>query len=141
MTVYDLVKGNLVHAAETEETVLDAVRRMVRAGVGAVPVLRNGQLVGMFSERDLMRKVVAEERDPRATRVSEVMSSEVLVVHPDESLDRCMLLMKEHGIRHLPICSGDRLIGVVSLRDILLHDVEEKDGEVQFMRAYIQGST
>ncbi len=141
MTVYDLVKGNLVHTAEAGENVLDVVRRMVHAGVGAVPVLRDGQLAGIFSERDLMRKVVAEERDPRATRVAEVMSSDVLVVAPDESLDRCMLLMKEHGIRHLPICSGDRLVGVVSLRDILLHDVEEKDGEVQFMRAYIRSST
>jgi CBS domain-containing protein len=103
-------------------------------------VLRDGLLVGIFSERDLMKRVVVEGRDPRATRVDAVMTEDPLTVRPDESLETCMLLMRRHGFRHLPVCDGKELKGIVSLRDILLHDLNEKDHEVRMMRAYIQAS-
>jgi CBS domain-containing protein len=136
--IFDLVKGHETHSVSEEEIVLDAVRMMVAANIGAVPVLRNGELVGIFTERDLMKRVVAEGRDPATTRVGAVMTVNLLAVSPDESIENCMVLMKQHSVRHLPICEGRKLKGMVSLRDVLLHDVEEKDGEVKFMRAYIQ---
>jgi len=84
--------------------------------------------------------VVVEGRDSRTTRVDEVMTEDPLTVRPDESLENCMLLMRRHGFRHLPVCEGKQLRGIISLRDILLHDLNEKDHEVRMMRAYIQAS-
>jgi CBS domain-containing protein len=139
--IFDLVKGHETHAVTEEAIVLEVARKMVAVNIGAVPVLRGGELLGIFTERDLMRRVVAEGRDPATTRVGDVMTVNLLAVSPDESIDNCMVLMKQHSVRHLPICEGRRLKGMVSLRDILLHDVEEKDGEVKFMRAYIQANS
>lgn len=140
MHVYDLINTQDTHIADALETVLEVARAMVERNIGAVPVLRDGLLVGIFSERDLMKRVVAEARDPRSTRVAEVMTDDPLTVTPDEDLETCMILMRRHGFRHLPVCEGKKLRGIVSLRDILLHDLNEKDHEVRMMRAYIQAS-
>ena len=140
MHVYDLINTQDTHIADADQTVLEAARAMVERNIGAVPVLRDGLLVGIFSERDLMKRVVVEARDPRTTRVDEVMTDDPLTVTPDESLETCMILMRRHGFRHLPVCEGKQLRGFVSLRDILLHDLNEKDHEVRMMRAYIQAS-
>jgi len=140
MHVYDLINTQHTHRADANQTVLEVAQAMVERNIGAVPVLRDGLLVGIFSERDLMKRVVVEGRDPRTARVEEVMTEDPLTVSPDESLENCMLLMRRHGFRHLPVCEGRELRGIVSLRDILLHDLNEKDHEVRMMRAYIQAS-
>jgi CBS domain-containing protein len=140
MHVYDLINTQDTHRADADQTVIEVAQAMVERNIGAVPVLRDGLLVGIFSERDLMKRVVVEGRDPRTTRVGEVMTDDPLTVSPDESLETCMLLMRRHGFRHLPVCAGKELRGIVSLRDILLHDLNEKDHEVRMMRAYIQAS-
>ena len=140
MHVYDLINTQDTHRADAGQTVFEAARAMVERNIGAVPVLRDGLLVGIFSERDLMKRVVVEGRDPRTTRVEEVMTEDPLTVRPDESLETCLVLMRRHGFRHLPVCDGKELKGIVSLRDILLHDLNEKDHEVRMMRAYIQAS-
>jgi CBS domain-containing protein len=138
--IYDLIKDNETHTITADQTVLEASRLMVASNIGAVPVLRDGELVGIFSERDIMKRVVAEGRDPARTRVYEVMTAHPLTVDIRESIEHCMVLMKQHGFRHLPICDGKKLKGIVSLRDILLRDLTEKDEEVRMMRAYIHGS-
>jgi CBS domain-containing protein len=138
MHVYDLISTQDTYRADAHQTVLDVAHAMVDRNIGAVPVLRDGLLVGVFSERDLMNRVVVEGRDPRTTRVDEVMTKDPLTVSPDESLEACMVIMRRHGFRHLPVCEGTQLRGIVSLRDILLHDLSEKDHEVRMMRAYIQ---
>jgi CBS domain-containing protein len=140
MHVYDLINTQHTHRADANQTVLEVAQAMVERNIGAVPVLRDGLLVGIFSERDLMKRVVVEGRDPRTAKVEEVMTEDPLTVSPDESLENCMLLMRRHGFRHLPVCEGRELRGIVSLRDILLHDLNEKDHEVRMMRAYIQAS-
>jgi CBS domain-containing protein len=137
MRVCDLIKDQETYQAELGHTVLETVRTMVEHNIGAVPILHNGKLVGIFSERDLMRRVVAEVRDPRSTSLAEVMTDDPLSINMNESLENCMALMRRHGFRHLPVCHDGQLIGVVSLRDILLHDLDEKDDEVRMMRAYI----
>jgi CBS domain-containing protein len=111
---------------------------MKHNNVGAVPVISNGELVGILSERDVMNRVVAEGLDPQTTTLRQVMTPTPLTVGASESVENCMVLMKTHGIRHLPIVEGNVLVGMVSLRDILLHEVSEMDGEVRAMRAYIQ---
>ena len=113
---------------------------MVEHNVGAVPVLKDGQLIGIFSERDLMSRVVVRGTDPALTAVNLVMTEDPLTVAPNDSLETCMTLMKRHGFRHLPVCSGRELRGVISLRDILLHDLDEKDDEVRMMRAYLHST-
>jgi CBS domain-containing protein len=139
--IYDLVKDREVYSVDPARSVLDSVRYMVERNIGAVPVVKDGNLVGIFSERDLMRRVVSEGRDPARTSVQEVMTADPLVVSPNESIQDCMRLMKENSFRHLPVCDGRKLRGLISLRDLILHDLSEKEGEVQMMRAYISSNT
>ena len=138
--VCDLIKNQDTYRADVNQSVLDVAHAMVHRNIGAVPVLQDGLLVGIFSERDLMKKVVVEGRDPARTLVSEVMTDDPLTVGPREDVETCMVLMRRHGFRHLPICDGQQLVGMVSLRDIMLHDLNEKDDEVRMMRAYIHST-
>jgi CBS domain-containing protein len=138
--IFDLVRDQDTHRADSNQTVLEVARLMVERNIGAVPVLTDGLLVGIFSERDLMKRVVVEGRDPATTRVGEVMTEDPLTVEPHTDMEHCRQLMRRHGFRHLPICEGKKLRGLVSLRDIVLHDLSEKDDEVRMMRAYIQSS-
>lgn len=140
MLIYDLIGKQSTISAEPQQTVLEVARLMVEHNIGAVPVLQNGQLVGIFSERDLMSRVVVKGRDPGNTPVSQVMTEDPLTVGPKDALETCMTLMRRHGFRHLPVCSGKELVGVVSLRDILLHDLNAKDDEVRMMRAYLHST-
>jgi CBS domain-containing protein len=138
--IYDLIKEQETYRADVSQTVLELAQAMVDRNIGAVPVLSEGELVGIFSERDLMRRVVAAGLDPAATRVVEVMTDDPLTVGPNEEVETCMVLMRRHGFRHLPICEGKLLKGLVSLRDIMLHDLNEKDHDIRMMRAYIQAT-
>jgi CBS domain-containing protein len=137
MRICDLIKDQETYSADLGQNVLETVRAMVELNIGAVPVMHNGELVGIFSERDLMKRVVAETLDPRSTCVAEVMTNDPLTIGMNEDLDTCMTLMRRNNFRHLPVCHHGRLVGMVSLRDILLHDLSEKDDEVRMMRAYI----
>jgi CBS domain-containing protein len=137
MRICDLIKTQETYEAELGQTVLETVQAMVERNIGAVPVMHNGKLMGIFSERDLMKRVVAEGRDPRSTCLAEVMTEDPLTVNTNEDLESCMSLMRRHGFRHVPVCKDGHLVGIVSLRDILLHDLSEKDDEVRMMRAYI----
>ncbi len=138
MQICHLIKDQETYRADAEQTVLEVAKAMVDRNIGAVPVLREGLLIGIFSERDLMKRVVAEGRDPRVTLLFEVMTEDPLTVSPNEEPSTCMHLMRRHGFRHLPVCEGKELRGIISLRDLLLHDLDEKDDEVRMMRAYIQ---
>jgi CBS domain-containing protein len=137
MRICDLIKNQETHQADLSQTVLEAVRTMVEHNIGAVPVVHNNKLVGIFSERDLMKRVVAEGMDPTRTCLAEVMTDDPLTVSLNEDLESCMTLMRRHSFRHLPVCHDGQVVGMVSLRDILLHDLNEKDDEVRMMRAYI----
>lgn len=139
-SIYDLVKNQELCVADVNDSVMQVSRTMVEHNIGAVPVVHEGRLAGVFSERDLMRRMVVEGRDPERTKVGEVMTREPLSVSPTDDLEHCLLLMREHGFRHLPICEGGKLMGFVSLRDLLLRDLSEKDDEVRLMRAYIHSA-
>lgn len=137
MRICDLIKNQDTYQADIGQTVLETVRAMVERNIGAVPVLHNGQLVGIFSERDLMKRVVAEGRDPRSTSLAEVMTDDPLTISLNEELGNCMSVMRRNNFRHLPVCHEGKLVAMVSLRDILLQDLTDKDDEVRMMRAYI----
>ena len=135
--IHELVAGLPLHCAEAGQTVMEVARMMVENNIGAVPVLREGKLVGIFSERDLMRRVVVEGRDANRVVVGDVMTPDPHTVAPVEETEECMRLMRDHGFRHLPICHDGVVQGMVSLRDILLRDLVDKNDEVRMMRAYI----
>ncbi len=135
---YELIQGQDTYRADPEQTVCDVVKAMVDRNIGAVPVLQDGELVGIFSERDLMKRVVAEGLDPSKTRLRDVMTQDPLTVSPQEDVETCMMLMQRHNFRHIPLCEGRMLKGMISLRDVMLHDLDEKAHEVRMMRAYIQ---
>ena len=131
--IYDLVKDRKVYSVEADRSVLEAARFMMEHNIGALPVLRNGELAGIFSERDIMNRVVAIGRMPGTTKVSEVMTANPKSVSVDETVENCLFLMREFGFRHLPITNGKELKGLVSLRDILLKVVAQKESESQRM--------
>lgn len=135
--LHDLIKDRQTYWVDASQSVLEVARFMVERNIGAVAVLQNKELAGIFSERDIMKRVVAERRDPAATRVADVMTRDPLTVSPADTMESCRQLMGQHGFRHIPICEGKQLKGLISLRDILLNDLHEKDDEVKMMRAYI----
>ena len=138
--IRDLLIGRTIHFIQPNLTVLDAARYMVQHNVGAAPVLEGTRLVGIFSERDIMSKVVTQGLDPKTTRIAEVMSTTLRTLAPESSCEDAMVVMQEHGIRHLAVCDGNRLVGFLSLRDLLRQTLDEKSGEADMMRAYIQTS-
>ena len=139
-TIRELIRNRTIHYVQPEQTVFEAANYMVDCNVGAVPVLEDTKLVGIFSERDIMKRVVTEGRDPLTTRIAEVMSTDVRSVEPGASSEEAMCLMQTHKVRHLPVCDGRTLVGFLSLRDLLRCHLDEKSGEADMMRAYIQTS-
>jgi len=130
-TLRDVVKERKIYSVDAERTVLEAARFMKEHSVGALPVMRNGALVGILSERDIMNRVVAAGRTPGATAVSEVMTANPRSVAADETVEECLFIMREFGFRHLPIMDGKELKGLVSLRDILMRHTAELEGKTQ----------
>lgn len=131
MTLRELVKDRKVYSVEATRTVLEAARFMMEHNIGAVPVLRSGDLVGILSERDIMNRVVAVGRTPGTTAVSEVMTANPRSVGADESLEECLFIMREFGFRHLPIVEGKEVKGLVSVRDVLMRHVAEIERETR----------
>ncbi len=130
-TLRDLVKDRRIYSVEATRTVLEAARYMMEHNVGAVPVLRNGELIGILSERDIMNRVVAVGRTPGTTAVSEVMTANPRAVPADETIEECLFIMREFGFRHLPIVDGKDLKGLVSLRDVLMHHAAELERQAR----------
>jgi CBS domain-containing protein len=139
-TIRDLLAHRTIHYIQPQQTVREAAKYMVDCNVGAAPVLDGTKLVGIFSERDIMAKVIIQGLNPDSTHIADVMSTTLRTVTSDSSCDEAMLMMQTHGVRHLPVCDGSTLVGFLSLRDLMRHTLEEKVGEADMMRAYIQTS-
>lgn len=120
-----------------DATVMEAVRIMDRESIGAVAVTQNHRLIGMFSERDLMLRVVSERQDPERILIQDVMTSAVETIHRDSSADEALKLMLEKHIRHLPIIDRDgRLAGMISMRSLLHDKIEELTDQLDSLEAY-----
>jgi CBS domain-containing protein len=130
-TLRELVKDRRLYSVDASRTVLEAARYMMEHNIGAVPVLREGNLTGILSERDIMNRVVAVGRTPGTTAVTEVMTANPRAVPVDESIDECLFIMREFGFRHLPIVEGKELKGIVSLRDVLMHQATELERQAR----------
>lgn len=131
-------KGSDVHAIGPHATVLDAAQLMNRAGIGGLLVLgERGQLLGIFTERDILRRVVAAGLDAARTRVRDVATPDVVTVSPDTTIDACAALMSSRRIRHVPVMAGDALRGVVTSGDVLAFRVAESEATIAHMRHYL----
>jgi signal-transduction protein with cAMP-binding, CBS, and nucleotidyltransferase domain len=120
-----------------DSTVSEATRLMAEKDVGALMVLDGDRLVGIVTERDLARKIAIAGRDPAATTVREIMSERVLYVRPDHTLDECMALMTERHIRHLPVIDAGRIVGMVSIRDVVADLIAEQHFLIEQLESYI----
>lgn len=129
----DLIAGKPLVYVEPTQDVRAAAGLMSEKNIGAVAVLDSGTLVGVFSERDLMTRVVASDLDPSATRIQDVMTSDIAVASPDDSISDCLQKMHSLNCRHLPVVDGDNLIGMISLRDLLQIDSRSSRARAEFL--------
>jgi CBS domain-containing protein len=138
-TLADLLatKGQGVVAVQPSDTVLQAANLMNDMNIGGVVVLDGDRLAGIFTERDVLRRVVAQELDPATTPVAEVMTTPVITCPPDLSLENCAALMTQRGVRHLPVQDRTGLVGVVSIRDLLAYKVSEQQATLDQMTNYL----
>ena len=133
-------KGSKVHATSPDTSVLDAVSRMNEYKIGALVVMEGEDVVGMFTERDVLRRVVGQERTPSATKVGDVMTSEVVCCKPDTDLDDVAAIMKNRRVRHVPVCDGGgQLVGMISMGDVNAHNASNQQSTIHFLNEYIYG--
>jgi CBS domain-containing protein len=129
-------KGGQVVTATPATTVFEAAQLMNTRGIGAVLVLAEGTLRGIFTERDLMRRVVAERRDPAATLLRDVMTTDLIVTRPEAPMEECASLMTSRRIRHLPVIGPDGLAGVVTIGDLLAYQVADQAFTIAHLNSY-----
>ena len=132
-------KGGAIHAIEPDKPVLDAIRLMADKYIGALLVMRGSQLLGIVSERDYARKEILKGRSSADTPVREIMSAQVLTVAPGDSVNHCMQLVTDKRVRHLPVVDDGRVIGVVSIGDLVKAVIEDQARELEHMQRYIAG--
>jgi len=130
-------KGGRVIAVGKDSPVLETIRLMAEQHIGAVLVMDGDELVGIASERDYARKVILQGRSSSDTPVSLIMSAPVICVTPADSITDCMAIMTERHVRHLPVLDGGRLVGVVSIGDLVKELIEEQKQEITYLQAYI----
>ena len=130
-------KGSAIHAIEPDKPVLEAIRAMADKRIGALLVMQGAQLLGIVSERDYARKVILQGRSSADTPVREIMSASVLTVAPGDSVGQCMKLMTDKRVRHLPVVENGRVVGVVSIGDLVKAVIEDQAQELEHMQRYI----
>jgi CBS domain-containing protein len=130
-------KGGEVLAIDGDASVLDAVKRMVEANVGALLVREAGEIAGIVTERDYLRRVALEGRTDKDTPVRDIMSSPLIVATPQMTLDECMSVMTDHRIRHVPVVDGGAVVGIVSIGDVVKFKSTKQTYELQYLHEYI----
>ena len=131
------VKGYDIWSISPDASVFDAIKRMADKEVGALLVLGDGKLLGIISERDYARKVILRGKSSKEILVKEIMTSKVIYTSPDQTIENCMLIMTTRHIRHLPVLEGDRVIGVVSLGDLVKATIIQQKALIQQLEKYI----
>ncbi|MEJ2691560.1 MAG: CBS domain-containing protein [Candidatus Thiodiazotropha sp.] len=130
-------KGTHVETLAADATVYKALEVMADKGIGSVLVMRDDKPIGLFSERDYARNIVLKGRNSRETKVSEAMSAQVVVVDPKQSIEECMAIMTEKRVRHLPVIENDRLIGIISIGDLVKAIIENQQFVIEQLVSYI----
>jgi CBS domain-containing protein len=137
MSIKELINNRSVYTVDKSVSVQAAVEYMAQKNIGAVSVMDGDRLVGIFSERDVINRVVARNFNTVATPVSSVMTTELVVAGADETYESCLKKMKQANCRHLPVVDGNKLVGFISLRDLLQVEISQKDDTIQFLNNYM----
>jgi CBS domain-containing protein len=140
-TVRDMIrkKGYDLYTIPPEATVFEALNLMAEHNIGALLVMTGDEIKGIVSERDCIRKVDVKGRNTKDTKISEIMTSDVITVDADQPLEECMSLMIDKNIRHLPVCEGKKLLGLLSVRDVLREVIEVQQMMLTQLERYITG--
>jgi CBS domain-containing protein len=133
------VKGTEVFSVAPQESVLRAIEVMATRHVGALLVMNEGSLIGIISERDYARKVILKNRSSQDTPVGDIMTSPAVSVTPEETVHRCMQIMTEGRFRHLPVVKGDRVVGMLSIGDLVKAVIQEQTETIEQLERYIAG--
>lgn len=144
MNARDILKSKNIkttYCVQPTTKVLDALQLMAEKSVGALLVLEKNRLLGIVTERDYARKVVLMARSSHSATVSEIMSSIVAVVDPDQTIEQCMELMTEHRLRHLPVMDEGRMLGLISIGDIVKNIIRDQEHTIHHLEQYIRGET
>ena len=132
-------KVSSVWTIDPNATVIAAIRLMDEKNIGALPVVDNGRLVGIVSERDYTRKVILKERSSQEILVSEIMTKQLLMVTPSDSVTECMRIMTEKHVRHLPVLEGTDLVGILSIRDVVNWLISAQTATIESLERYVSG--
>lgn len=130
-------KGNDIWSIQPADSVLDAIKLMAEKKIGALLVMKENDLDGIVSERDYARKVILRGKSSRETPVSEIMTAQVIVTNPEETVERCMALMTEKRVRHLPVVENGKVIGVLSIGDLVKAIIAEQQFHIEQLENYI----
>lgn len=133
-------KGHDVLTVQPDDTVLHALELMASKNVGAVVVTENDAPMGILTERDYARSVILKGRSSSTTPVRDIMSSDVIFVEPEQTVDECMAIMTEKRFRHMPVLHDEKLVGIVSIGDLVKTIIDEQEFTIQQLRGYIGGS-
>ena len=143
LTVNQLLAGkpaNAIYAVQPDQTVIEALEIMATRNIGAMLVIQDERLVGIFSERDYARIGILQGRKAKSTPVSEVMTPDVYTVTPQQTIEDCMKIMSERHFRHLPVKNGEQVLGILSISDIVTAIMREQANHIQSLEQYITGS-
>lgn len=132
-------KGATIWSVAPDATVFEAIKQMAERNIGSLLVMSGERLIGMFTERDYTRKIALHGKTSKATKVHEVVSDKVVFVTPHHSVEDCMKLMTENRVRHLPVLDGEKVIGVVSIGDLVNWTISAQDATIAQMEQYIAG--
>ena len=140
-TVYDILhnKQGEIWTTRVEDSVYEAIRQMGERNIGALVAVENGEIVGVLSERDYSRKVVLQGRTSRDTKVGEILSRPAITVHSRDGIETCMQLMTSNRIRHLPVVDDGRLVGLISIGDLVSWVMQSQRHTIEQLQGYISG--
>jgi len=130
-------KGNEIWHIAPDDSVFDAIKIMAEKGVGALLVMNDANLVGIVSERDYARKVILKGRSSKKTPVKDIMTTEVIYTQPEQTVEECMLVMTENRIRHLPVMQDEKIVGVLSIGDLVKAIIDEQHFTIKQLEMYI----
>lgn len=143
MNIRQILQGksvNALYSVSSDQTVLDGLKVMAEKNIGALLVVDNGVLTGIFSERDYARKVILKDRHSDDTRIADVMTASVITIEPEQSLEDGMVIMSDRHIRHLPVMEKGNLIGIISINDIVTAIIRDQKTRIDSLESYISGS-
>lgn len=132
---------NTIYSVAPGETVYAALELMAAKNIGAVLVLEGGDLVGIFSERDYARKGILQGRASKDTLIRDVMTAKLITITPEQSLESCMITMADKHIRHLPVLDGEKLVGIISINDVVNTIIHDQKARISSLESYITGSS